>query len=164
MVFIPPEFCHDPLTALHEARSGNGVLDADTIESIADAAHSWAGTTLVGDLIEAARCKLVFVDFLGPEMPAAYVPHLREILVRRAKFTQWTRVLMLHELAHALLGCMFSTHTDVWCLTLALSFPRLHRRQRPPPLLADNDCRDVPAWVERERALILAAAVEREAG
>ena len=147
--------CDDPLggQAIEEIREGYPLASVVDLESLARIAHArCAPGTADADPVTVARrvagsnqVPVVEDRQLPGESPAALMD--RVIYLRPHKDPRRLALLILHELAHALLerARIAHSHADVWYLTMALAIPRevLERMRRHEPV----NVRAWPVWV-----------------
>ena len=147
--------CGDPLAsqAIEEIEGGYPLASVVDLESIARVAYvRCPHGTADGEPVDVARAVAVLNRVpviedrqLPGEAPAALMDGT--IYVRPHKDPKRLALLILHELAHALLerARMMHSHADVWYLTMALAIPRevLDRMRLNKPV----NVRAWPVWV-----------------
>lgn len=147
----------DPVAAqaLEELRGGQFVVDGALVEVLAAHVHELAASASLDELCAAAGCRWAFADL--PEGQDGRLDPWGGVFVRRHRDPARTRLVVLHEVAHWVLGRsgVAHAHADVWALTLALGAPRevLERLRREGRLDALSLAVDtgLPAWAAEAR-------------
>lgn len=147
--------------ALLEIGGDPPLADEHTLEAYASRAYALAEEQPDPDSLAGALGATVLSDALPSSVDGWLFEWSREgaVIVLRSGIAPDARALALaHELAHLLLvrSGQSHTHGDVWCLTLALLFPRaLCRRLRACGALNAGGlhaaCPWAPLWTARVR-------------
>jgi len=138
---------------MHELRHGRRAAAVSVLEALAEHAHEVADDPSPEGLAKGQR-----VDVVVADLPSGVSGLLTDrIYVRRGLPREVQVLVILHELAHAMLRAagLDDPHGDVWPLALALAAPRSMLAR----LLRDGDvlpadlaaASGVPWWAASER-------------
>lgn len=146
--------------AIMEIDSDPPMADAVSIESIALRAHADNDTLPLDQLATTNGMRVVVLSSVPNGIEGFLLGSERDrptAVLRAARDLKRRNLALIHELAHWLLirDRVPHSHGDVWCLTLALAYPRsvLQRLRRSSDLTVASLhwYRELPPWMARCR-------------